>query len=177
MTVPAPEFTRPYRLDRIGAGDSALSVEADAGERAALARRFDLHDIDILRADYSLRRTAGGIVATGDIHATVAQKCVVTGDPVVATVDQHFLIRFVPEGDAASAEEIELDSDDCDTVFYSGGAIDLGEAAAETLALALNPFPRSPAADTAAREAGVLPEDEVRPLGAFAGLKALMKDE
>ena len=52
-------------------------------------------------------------------------------------------------------DEIELSEDDCDTVFYTGGAIDLGEAAAETLALALDPFPRSPGAAAALREAGV----------------------
>jgi uncharacterized protein YutE (UPF0331/DUF86 family) len=62
-----------------------------------------------------------------------------------------------------------------DTVFYSGGAIDLGEAAAETLALALDPFPRSPAAAAALKEAGVLSEEEAGPFGALAGLRDKLK--
>ena len=57
------------------------------------------------------------------------------------------------------------------TVFYTGGAIDLGEAAAETLALVLDPFPRSPGAQAALREAGVLNEEEAGPFAALAKLK------
>src|SRR5205823_30948 len=48
-----------------------------------------------------------------------------------------------------------------------------GEAPASA-ALALDPFPRSPEAETALREAGVVSEDEHRPLGALHGLKALL---
>ncbi|NWN13490.1 hypothetical protein GY655_27460, partial [Escherichia coli] len=62
-------------------------------------------------------------------------------------------------------------------VFYSGGAIDLGEAAAETLALALDPYPRSPAAEAALRDAGVISEEEATRLaeesGPFGGLAGL----
>jgi len=69
-----------------------------------------------------------------------------------------------------TAEEVELSEADCDVIGYEGGAIDLGEAVAETLALALDPFPRSPDADAALREAGVLSEEDAGP---FAALKAL----
>lgn len=41
-----PEFSRPERLDAIGAGDRAVHIIADADERAALARRFDLIAVD-----------------------------------------------------------------------------------------------------------------------------------
>ena len=54
------------------------------------------------------------------------------------------------------------------------GAIDLGEAAAETLLLALDPYPRAPNADAVLREAGVKPEgEEEREPGPFAALAAL----
>lgn len=36
------EFSRPHRLDRIGAGDSRVSVQAEEAERTALAARFGL---------------------------------------------------------------------------------------------------------------------------------------
>jgi uncharacterized protein YutE (UPF0331/DUF86 family) len=55
---------------------------------------------------------------------------------------------------------------------YDGGAmIDLGEVAAETMALALDPFPRGPDAESALKAAGVISEEEAKPLGALAGLK------
>ncbi|HEY0621678.1 DUF177 domain-containing protein [Sphingomonas sp.] len=165
-----PEFSRPQRLDTIGAGESRVSVEAEAGERSALARRFGLIAIDSLKADFTIRRDAAGIIARGRLTGAVVQPCSVTGDPVPAKIEEDFAIRFVPEG-GESGEEIELSEDDCDTVFYTGGAIDLGEAAAETLALALDPFPRSPGAAAALREAGVLSEEEAGPFAALAKLR------
>ena len=56
-------------------------------------------------------------------------------------------------------------------VPYDGGAIDLGETAAETMALALDPFPRGPGAEAALKAAGVISEEEAGPFGALAGLK------
>jgi uncharacterized metal-binding protein YceD (DUF177 family) len=165
-----PEFGRPLRLDQIGAGDHRLHIEADEGERAALARRFDLLSLDRLEADYAVRRDAVGVLATGRLTGAVVQACVVTGAPVAASVDEPFTLRFLPEPGEDAPEEVELGESDCDTMFYTGSAIDLGEAAAETLALALDPFPRAPESEAALRDAGVLGEGEVGP---FAGLAAL----
>jgi uncharacterized metal-binding protein YceD (DUF177 family) len=174
----ALEFARPHRLDQIGTGESRVHIAADPAERAALAVRFDLLSVDSLESDYAIRRDASGIVARGHIKAQVIQACIATGDPVPATIDEDFAIRFLPESEGESADEIELDADECDTVFYAGSAIDLGEAAAETLALALDPFPRSPNAEETLKQAGVLSEEEARrlaeesgPFGALAGLK------
>lgn len=166
----APEFSRPQRLDAIGAGEHRVAISADDGERAALARRFGLIAIDRLDAQMVVRRDATGVLATGHLNGAVVQPCSVTGDPVPATVDEDFAIRFLPEG-AVEGDEIELSDAECDTVFYSGGTIDLGEAAAETLALALDPFPRSAGADAALRAAGVLSEDQTGPFAALAKLK------
>ena len=45
----APEFSRPVRIDTLGERAAAcLRIEADAGERTALARRFGLVAIDRL---------------------------------------------------------------------------------------------------------------------------------
>lgn len=168
-----PEFSRLHPLDRIGAGASKAEVVAEAGERGALARRFGLVSIESLAASYSLRRDPAGVHATGHLSARVTQSCIVTDAPLPATVEEDFALRFLPESEAAV--EVELSEDECDTVFYSGGAIDLGEAAAETLALALDPFPRSPDADIALRAAGVLSEDDAGPFGALAGLRDKLK--
>ena len=169
-----PEFTRPHRLDQIGAGESRVEIEANAEERAALAKRFSLPAIGALAARFVLHRDATGIIAGGHLSAAVTQACVVTDEPVPATVEEDFALRFVPEG-STEGDDVELTEDECDTVFYQGGAIDLGEAAAETLALALDPFPRSPGAIQALKEAGVLSEEEAGPFGALAALKDKLK--
>ncbi|WP_404335609.1 YceD family protein [Sphingomonas sp. MMS12-HWE2-04] len=169
MTV---EFPRPHRLDQIGSGESQSEIHAEPEERAALARRFDLKTIESLDARYTLQSDAIGVVAKGHLSARVTQSCIVTDEPVPAVIEEDFAIRFVPEtSEAEGADEFELSEDECDTVFYSGSAIDLGEAAAETLALALDPYPRSPNAAAALKAAGVISEEEAGPFGALAGLK------
>ncbi len=165
-----PEFARPHPLDRIGAGESRETVLADEGERARLARRFGLIAIESLAADYRLRREGDAVRASGHLSARVTQTCVATGDPVPAAVEEDFDLRFVPEP-SGEEDEVEVDSGELDTVFYTGGTVDLGEAAAETLALALDPFPRSPRAAEVLKEAGVVGEDEVQPFNAFSVLK------
>lgn len=167
-----PEFSRTQRLDAIGAGAHRVTISATEDERAALARRFGLIAIDRLDAEMEIRRDASGVMARGQLAGAVVQACSVTGDAVPAQVEEAFAIRFLPE-DTASGEEVELSDADCDTVFFTGGTIDLGEAAAETLALALDPFPRSPRADAVLRDAGVLSED---PTGPFAALAKLKRD-
>jgi uncharacterized metal-binding protein YceD (DUF177 family) len=89
-------------------------------------------------------------------------------------VDESFEILFVPApNDGRPDEEIELGEEECDTVFYEGGAIDLGSAVADSLALSIDPYPRSAGAEDALREAGVMSEAEAGPFGALA---KLMKD-
>lgn len=166
-----PEFSRPVRVDTLGEGERMIAVEADPVERAALATRFGLLSVDRLTADAKVRREGTIVFAEGRLEAGVVQVCVASGDPVPANIDETFSLKFVPEADG-SEEELELDVEDVDTIDYSGSAIDIGEAVAETLALSLDPFPRSPDADAALKAAGVLSEDEVVS-GPFAALQEL----
>lgn len=172
-----PEFSRPVRIDTLGEGNRSIAIEADEAERAALAARFGLLSLATLTAEAELRRKGDVIIAEGRLRATAEQACVASGAPVPASVDEPFSLRFVPEGEIEEGAEIELDAEDWDTIDYSGGAIDLGEAAAETLALSLDPFPRAAGADAVLREAGVLSEDEVvtGPFAALQGLKDKLK--
>ncbi len=165
----APEFSRPERIDTIGE-PRHVSIEADASERAALAERFDLVAVDRLAGDFSIRREAAGIAVAGRVTAALTQACSVTGDPLPATIDEPVSLLFVAAG-ADSAEEVELGDGEIDVIPYEGGAIDLGETAAETMALALDPFPRGPGAAAVLKAAGVISEEEAGPFGALAGLK------
>jgi uncharacterized metal-binding protein YceD (DUF177 family) len=169
-----PEFSRPERIDAIGERERAVSIEADAAERAALAGRFGLVAVDALGAELTLRREAAGIVVRGRVRGRVRQACVVTDEPIETAIDEPIALRFVASDDSGE-EEVELGAEDLDTVPLEGGAIDLGEAAAETMALALDPFPRSAGAEAALRAAGVLSEEEARPANAFAALKDALR--
>ena len=171
MTV---EFARPQRVDTIGDDARTIDIDADAQERAALAKRFDLIGIEKLTGKFTIRRDAAGIVAEGRVQAEVTQACSITGDPLPATVDEPVALRFVAEEDSGQ-DEIELGDSDIDVIPYDGGTIDLGEVAAETMALALDPFPRGPNAEVVLKEAGVLSEEQAGPFGALAGLKDMLE--
>jgi len=165
-----PEFSRTFRLDELGGAPRAVSISAGDDERAAVAARFGLIGIERLEATSELAREGDIVTATGRLEAELTQACVASGDPVPARIVEDFAVRFVPAGAAPSAEEVELAESDLDEISYEGGSVDLGEAVAQTMALALDPFPRAPSADAKLREAGVLGEEDAGP---FAALKAL----
>ena len=56
-------------------------------------------------------------------------------------------------------------------IEYEAEQIDLGEAIAQTLYLALDPYPRGPDADSIAEKKGLKSEEEAGPFGALAALK------
>lgn len=164
-------FAHRLRLDRIHDGER-LDLIAGESELAALGQRLDLLSLSSLEAHAALSRKGAIIRARGRLAASLEQSCVVTGDPVAALVDEPFDLIFLPEPPGGGPdEEIELGQEDCDVVFYEGGAIDLGNAIGDTLALSLDPYPRSASADAALREAGVLSETEASPFAVLAKLK------
>lgn len=172
MSEPSPEFSRVVRLDQTARAAAGERIIADAEERTALARRFQLVSIDRLEADYTLSWEADNLMARGRLRATLAQTCVATGEPVPETIETAFAIRFLKESDGAEEVEVDLNEDEeYDTVFYSGESIDLGESVAETLALALTSFPRSPGADAYLKQLGVLSEEQASPFAALQALK------
>ncbi|MDB5699358.1 MAG: hypothetical protein JWN69_2162 [Alphaproteobacteria bacterium] len=177
MTVAPPEFSRPVRIDILSDAPRSISVAADAAERAALAKRFDLQAVARLEAELSLVRTGETVSANGRLRAEVTQSCVATGAPVEAALDEPFRILFSPAPQAGdgSDEGIELSEEECDVVFYSGGAVDIGEAVAETLALSLDPWPRTLDAEDTLKQAGVISEEEAGPFAGLAGLRDKLK--
>ena len=163
-------FAHRLRLDQIRDGER-LDLSADDIERAATAERLGLASIGRIEAHVMLTRTGDTVRAEGRLVAALDQSCVITGDPVAAHVDEPFAILFMPEPPANLDEEIELGESDCDVVFFDGASIDLGTTIADTLALSLDPYPRSAGAEAALKEAGVLTEEQASPFAVLAKLK------
>lgn len=168
------DFAHRLSLDQIRDGDR-LDIVASDTERGSIANRLGLLSLDRLEAHAVLSRDDQKVRATGRLKAMLEQACVATGDACPAHIDEPFELLFVPEPKGCRAEEeIELGEADLDTVFHDGSAIDLGGAVTDTLALALDPYPRSAGADAALKEAGVLTEEEASPFAALAALKEKM---
>ncbi len=159
-----PELSRPQAIDSVGPAGVDVLVEASAAECAALARRMQLPAIHALTCRFHLERGFGStIVVQGQLHASVVQTCVISLDDFVAEVDEAFLLHAVPEGE----ESDDLDPEVPDEISYEHGIVDLGEAASQQLALALDPYPRAPGAVLPETEDGTEPN----PFAALAALK------
>jgi uncharacterized metal-binding protein YceD (DUF177 family) len=168
---PDAEWVRVIDIRQLPA--AAYEVVADAAERQRLAGRFGLSAIDRLAASVHFSAEADRISVTGRIRAAIVQACAISGEDFPVLIDEPVDLRFVPLREAiAPDEEIELSADACDEIDYDGLSFDLGEALAQTLALAIDPFAQGPDADRARAEHG-LAGDAAN--GAFAALAALKR--
>ena len=168
----APEFSLILTLADAAQGRS-VAIEADTQARARIAQRLALIAVDRFALTAEIRSVAGGIGAKGTVSANIVQPCAATGLPVPATLNEPFDLRFLRDIDAPvdADEEIEISSEDCDLLPLEGDRVDLGEAAVQTLSLALDPFPRHPDADRVLAEKGVLSEETAGPFAALAKLR------
>lgn len=145
------ELHRPVEVEKIPLAGRDHLVEATGPECAVLAERMNLPAIAALRCAFHLSPGDDGVVlAHGRLCAEVTRTCVISAEDFPVLVEERFQVRFVPAG--TEAEDDNPDS--IDEIPYEGRAIDLGEAAAEQLGLALDPYPRMPGAELpeAARE-------------------------
>jgi uncharacterized metal-binding protein YceD (DUF177 family) len=150
-------------------------IEASKAERAALAARFGLGAVESLRAEVALEHKPRAIRASGRLVAAIMQPCAISGEDFAVAIDEPIDLRFVEEHrrPADADEEIELEADDCDEIEYAGDMFDLGEAVAQTLGLAIDPYAEGPGADAARAAAGIVQESEQR--GPLADLLAVLK--
>lgn len=170
----APELSRPIKLRAIQ--NDPVLVEASEAERAALAARLGISGIDVLRAEVTLDPDGARISASGPLHAQIMQACAVSGEDFPVVIDEQLAMVFVPADSAAPVtpdEEIELDSDELDEIDYEGDSFDLGEAIAQSLALAIDPYAEGPGADAARAKAGIVTDDA--PRGPLADALAALK--
>ncbi|MBO1074341.1 YceD family protein [Roseomonas marmotae] len=172
MSEVVPEFSRTLPWGTVGRQEKREELEATQQERDALAKRFNILAIDALKANLRLRQEPGGAIRVrGRLTADVVQACVVTLEPVPQHVDEPVDLRFLPK-DA----EPDDDPDGPDEILTEGQALELGEAMAEQLALALDPYPRAPGAEldiSFVQEEEAEPEEAPARPNPFAKLAAL----
>ena len=163
---PAPEFSRPVPLDQIAERERVIKIAANEDERAALARRFGILGLDRLEGTVRLRRSGIFYQLKADWRADVVQTCIVTLEPVVAHLAEEFAERYGPTDQGT---ELDLDPEVDAPEPIEGGAIDVGEAVAQALSLALDPYPRKPGATIE------IPGETEEDSGPFADLSRLRR--
>ena len=141
-----PLFDAIVRIDRLPATGRELKVSLDEPTRAALAIALRLSAVDSFVATLTVVPLRGGIRAQGRLVADIVQPSVVTFEPVGQHVDEVIDRVFLPEAQAnkpAPGSEVFVDLEDEDFPDHiDGPEVDLSVLLTETLALAIDPYPR-----------------------------------
>jgi len=156
MSGPAPEFCRLISVARLSVNGIEEKLDAKPEERMALARRFDLIELPVLKAQLDVQPGPQQTVkVTGKIIADVVQRCVVTLEPIANHFDLDINITFIPqEQHHEGAGEPLVDDLEDEVELFSAGKIDLGEMVAQQLGINLDPYPRKPNAALGSIEFG-----------------------
>ena len=169
------EFSRSVSVLDLEDGDFLRqTIDADAEECQALAKRFSIAEVESLHADILLRRCGRQMLAKTETTARVEQTCVISMRPLKLTVEDAYTRVFDPDvrpsGEFDETIDLDLHSDDPPEALVDD-MIDLGEMVAEQLSLTLDPYPRAPGASIDPRYVEVEAPKRDNPFAALKGLK------
>jgi hypothetical protein len=169
-----PVFSRPLRADEFRDGASG-TLTATAAELTEMARLLDLVVIEEFAFAYRLMIAGEGrLRLSGRLNAKLAQTCVVSLDPLAATLDLPVEIDFWP---SALLDSLERSTEDTGSLHdwpepIVHGTIDPGPVLYEVLATSLEPYPKREGASFEWSQPA-LSAGESQGTGPFAALKAL----
>ena len=150
-TAETYEFSFPVDITQLSSSGRVYDLSADAEERGLVAERLNLSELIQLDAKVTIASAAGGLITVnGALRAEIVQACVVSLEPVKATIAEDFELTFAR---AAKGKKVDKDDDELEVLpdentpdELMGDEIDLGEVVVEQLALLIDPYPRAPGA-------------------------------
>ena len=173
-----PILDAVIRFDRLPASGRELEVAPDAAALAAMAQVLKVTAVESFHASLTAVKLRGGIRVQGRLTARVVQPSVLTFEAVAQDIDEPVDRLFVQGPDRphnpAPGAEIFVDLEDEDFPDHvDGNEVDLSALLIETLALAIDPYPRLPgeSLDTLGLD---LTDKEAGP---FAGLESLKNSD
>lgn len=141
-----PLFDAVVRIDRLPASGRSVEVDLDADQREQLAATLKLTSVEHFAATLTVIPIRGGLRAQGKLNATIVQPSVVSFEPVTQVIEEDVDRVFLPAERGptpAPGAEIFVDLEDDDFPDHiDGPEVDLSALLIETLALAIDPYPR-----------------------------------
>lgn len=166
------------RLDSMPTAGRELALTVDAADRLAVAEQLGITAVEKLEVKLHAVRFKGGMRVSGRLVATTVQPSVVSLEPVTQEIAEPIERVFLPGGEKAYAGPadaeifVDLEGEDVPDHF-EGNEADLSALIVETLALALDPYPRLPGESLGALRDDGDTENDLP----FAGLKILKTPE
>ena len=160
--------------------------QASEAEREAIRERFGLLGVEALSWRVQSVPWRAGLRLSGRIEARVTQECVVTLEPIPATINESFDRGFLPlerlygEEKPGSEHEIVADSELGEIPEPLTDPFDLMEAIAEELGVALDPYPRKEGVEEVVyssipKGAAPIEDADIKPFASLADLKKKME--
>jgi len=152
--------------------ETPFRIAAEPEECAAVARFLGVDRIDRLSfAGFIVPAAGEGWRVRGHLVANIVQSCVVTLEPVPGRHDIEIDRLYLPEASFRCMREVDVGAEDEDVPDPFTDALDPAALAVETLALAIDPYPRAEGAELGRISCGTAGVEE--PAGPFASLAAL----
>lgn len=175
-------------VERLSDEPMAVALTPDAAETKALARHLGVDAlVDVALTGTAVREGKDGARVEAQVTARVRQSCVITLEPIETALDlpvtRHYRRGAEAAPEVAEGAAIEIQSgDDDDGPDPLGDEIGLAELLIETLALAIEPYPRAEGAALGAHIAGPpgvepLTDEAARPFAKLAALRAAKDQE
>ncbi|MEW9805346.1 DUF177 domain-containing protein [Mesorhizobium sp. ZMM04-5] len=147
-------------------------IDANEGQRIALAAAHDLVSVERFRAELLVAPwKRNGVRVSGRIVADITQSCVVTLEPLKATIDEDVEGLFLPADSKLGrlgfegGGEIHVDAEGPDSPeTFTGDTIDVGALAEEFFALGIDPYPRKTGVQLTSTDADDAPPEPDGPL-------------
>jgi uncharacterized metal-binding protein YceD (DUF177 family) len=167
-------YSHPYNLARLGNAGDKVHFMADADQRTAIAKWAGVLSLEKFEADVEIAKPAPDRFALSfHVRAHVTQACVVTLEPVASSLERSFSRELFFVGSSrhrqGAGPDVALDGDleegpeEIDSLH-----IDLAIPVLEEFVLSLDPYPRRPGVEFAAKS----PDSDPRE-SPFAVLKDL----
>jgi hypothetical protein len=125
-------------------------IDANDSQRSELAAAHGLVSVERFQAELLVTPwKRNGVKVSGHVLADITQACVVTLDPLKATIEEHVEGLFLPADSKLGRHgfegggEIHVEAEGPDgPEIFSGDTIDVGGLAEEFFALGIDPYPR-----------------------------------
>lgn len=168
----AVEFSVPVDLRSAGLTEKRFELSANAQECALIAKRLGIPAVGKLEGEVSLTASKTEIKASGMLRAELTRECVASLEEMAETIDEPFEVVFARAPAGTEPESLEEQLEDLDAPdMHIGEVFDVGEFLTQQLALAMDPFPRKPGAQSLADQYG-----EDKPISPFAALAEQGRD-